>query len=71
MPEREDSAPLQVGRSAILGSSDWPQIQKNCVAMSATAVAKRHNVSRSMLYNFIDRMRRETSFAANVKEDIP
>lgn len=45
------------GRTAILGPADWPQVQKDCEAMTATAVAKRYKVSRSTLYNYIDRMR--------------
>ena len=53
----DDRSPRPVGRSAILGPADWPQVQKDCEAMSTTAVAKRHNVSRSTLYNYIDRMR--------------
>lgn len=53
----DDRSPRPVGRSAILGPANWPQVQKDCEAMSTTAVAKRHNVSRSTLYNYIDRMR--------------
>lgn len=71
MPERNDSAPLPVGCSAILSSSDWPRIQKDCADPSATAVAKRHSVSRSALYNFSDRMRQETGIVANVEKDAP
>jgi DNA invertase Pin-like site-specific DNA recombinase len=53
----DDRPPRPAGRSAILGPADWPQVQRDCEAMSATAVAKRYKVSRSTLYNYIDRMR--------------
>ena len=53
----DNRSPRPAGRTAILGPADWPQVQKDCEAMSATAVAKRYKVSRSTLYNYIDRMR--------------
>jgi len=53
----DDRPPRPAGRSAILGPADWPQVERDCEAMSATAVAKRYKVSRSTLYNYIDRMR--------------
>lgn len=55
----DNQSPRSAGRSAILGPADWPQIQKDCEAMSATAVAKRHKVRRSTLYNYMERMRQE------------
>lgn len=58
MPSNNQS-PRSAGRSAILGPADWPQVQKDCETMSATAVAKRHKVSRSTLYNYMERMRQE------------
>lgn len=38
----DDRSPRPAGRTAILGPADWPQVQKDCEAMSATAVAKRY-----------------------------
>jgi len=55
----DNRSPRSAGRTAILGLADWPQVQKDFEAMSATAVAKRYKVSRSTLYNYIDRMRQE------------
>lgn len=51
------------GRSAILRSEDWEQIQADAKVMSAAAVARHHNVSRSTLYNYLRRMEKQSEHA--------
>ncbi|MFD1950273.1 recombinase family protein [Sphingomonas arantia] len=67
--ERKNVPPCRPGRYTILGPADWPQVQKDCAAMSMTAAAKRHAVSRTTFYNYIRRMRGLTDGGAADRSD--
>jgi DNA invertase Pin-like site-specific DNA recombinase len=59
----EDGDVRIAGRSAILRPEDWERIQADAKVMSAAAVARQHNVSRSTLYNYLKRMEKQSEHA--------